>query len=203
MALKVVLLNLSWGQIEVGPSWLSLLQAEIKMSKDAPLSKVIFSSKHKMHQIQRTTSVQIQVYSYLLNPTRLKMKFKMRDKIQMQEQSKSNLWNTAQVKMETQAFPGAAHSEMFILFKLFQRKCDSASTYLCMCKKYKLCVGQTTTTTFLETIHEQTFKTVCACWKVGSWHFSRFAMLSNLAGLSVSMCGCGWLDWSSLFSSWH
>ena len=131
VALKVVLLNLSWGQIKVGPSWLSLLQAEIKMSKDAPLSKVFFSSKHKMHQIQRTTSVQIQVYSYLLNPTRLKMKFKMRDKIQMQEQSKSNLWNTAQVKMETQAFPGAAHSEMFILFKLFQRKCLHICRYTC------------------------------------------------------------------------
>ena len=62
-------------------------------------------------------------------------------------------------KMEIQAFPGAAHSEMLILFKLIQRKCLHFSV---CAENYKLCVGQRTTTTFLETIHQQTFETFCA-----------------------------------------
>ena len=71
------LFSLIWTEVklrvvQVDSCCFRLSASEIKMSKDAPLSKVIFSSKHKIHQIQRTTSVQIQVYSYLFNLTLVK-----------------------------------------------------------------------------------------------------------------------------------
>ena len=71
--------------------------------------------------------MQIQVYSYLLNPTRLKMKFKMWDKIQMQEQSKSNLWNTAQVE---NGDPGLSRCCTFWDVHSFQTLSEEVSTYV-------------------------------------------------------------------------